>query len=319
LKVLITGVAGLIGSHLADIILESDIEELVGIDNLSFGNKNNLKKAFKNSSFTFIQDDINKKSFKGKKFDVIFHLASLKKAWDGSLNSSQIMFENFLMTKNVLELAKEKDAFLVFTSTSDIYGNSKTFSEDEEIRFTSSDIERYSYALSKFHSEQLIFNFAREHGLDIVIPRIFGCASNRSNLKWSGGHIGLFCNQAKYNKDIIIHGDGLQTRSISHALDISKGLFDMIKNKQNVLNQIINIGTNEEISILETANYIIRQFDSKSKIVHKPFDEMFGRYPQIRRRFANTEKAKKLINYKVNYSSKYVFDEIIDHVKSKAL
>lgn len=315
MKILITGAAGLIGSHLVDNFVENDFEVL-GIDNLSFGNINNLKNALKKNNFLFIETDLKNTLIEDRNIDVIFHLASLKKAWDGSLNSSEIMNENYLMTRKVLELAKNNNALLVFASTSDVYNNSETFDESEEIRFASSEIERYSYALSKFHSEQVIFNYARENKINVIIPRIFGCASKRSNLKWSGGHIGLFCLQAYKNEDIIIHGDGLQTRSISHAKDISLGLYNLVTYKDKVLNQIINLGTNEEISILKTAEYIIKEFNSKSKIIHKPFIELFGSYPQIRRRFANTEKAKKLINYEVNYSSKYVFDEIINHVKN---
>lgn len=315
LKILVTGCAGLIGSHLVDKIIEEK-HEVIGIDNLSFGNINNLNDALKSENFLFINQDLNDFDLDNKNIDVIFHLASLKKAWDGTLNSYEIMQENFLMTKKVLELARKNNSLLVFTSTSDVYNNSETFNEKEEISFASSEIERYSYALSKFHSEQMIFNFAREKNINIIIPRIFGCASNRSNLKWSGGHIGLFCMQAKNNEDIIIHGDGLQTRSISHAKDISKGLFDLVVNKEKTLNQIINLGTDEEISILKTAEYIKKEFNSSSNIVHKPFKELFGEYPQIRRRFANIQKAKKLIDYKVNFPSKKVFDEIIKHVKN---
>lgn len=289
--------------------------EVVGVDNLSYGNMDNMNHAFKFNNFSFLNQDIKTLTKEINNIDVIFHLASLKKAWDGSIKSSQIMEENFMMTKKVLELAKKNNAFLIFTSTSDVYSNSTTFSENEEIKFKSSDIERYTYALSKFHSEQMIFNYGRENNLDVVIPRIFGCASKRSNLEWSGGHIGLFCKQAFLNEDIVIHGDGLQTRSISHAKDISKGLFDLIENKDNVKGQIINLGTDEEISIIETAEYIKRKFDSESKIIHKPFNNLFGEYPQIRRRFANTSKAKNLINYEVNYSSMNVFDELINHVK----
>lgn len=308
-NVLVTGAAGLIGSHLCDVLLEKGCR-VTGIDNLQFGNELNVPKGV-----NFIQDRVQdllwNKKIASERFHAIFHLASLKKVWNGTIHSSNVMSENFDMTRVVSAKAMNDNSKLIFTSTSDIYGNSKTFSEDEEITMGPPTNLRYSYALSKWHSEQYILNDAKENGLKAVIVRVFGCASHRSNSGWSGGHIPLFIKEAKNDRDIIIHGDGLQTRSISHAKDIAEGIF-----KASFLDEeIINLGTNQETTVKEVAEYIVKKTESTSKIIYKPIEEVFGNYNEIRRRFANIDKAKKLIDYKINYNTFEVIDEIIRSYK----
>lgn len=306
MKILITGAAGLIGSHLCDNLLQEG-HTVIGIDNLSYGNISNLHK-----DVTLINDDVQHlHHYTDQKFDIIYHLASLKKVWDGSISSYNVMDVNFNMTKQVIEKATTDNSKLIFTSTSDIYGNSKTFSEDSHITMGPPTNIRYSYALSKWHSEQLILNTMQESQLDCVIARIFGCASSRSNKSWSGGHIPLFVSLALQNKDIIIHGDGLQTRSISHAKDIAKGLCDM----KSIQGEIINLGTDEQTTVKSVAEYIINKVGSQSKIKYITSKEVFGDYTEINKRFANTTKAKLLIDYKVQYTTKQVIDEIIKQFK----
>jgi UDP-glucose 4-epimerase len=208
MKILITGAAGLIGSHTVDLLLNKGYN-VDGIDNLSYGNLDNLKEAFRSPNFKFIQDDVENLSKIKSKYDVIYHFASLKKAWDGSILSSDILDSNYNMTKIILQRCLEHKSKLIFASTSDIYGNSKTFKEDDDITMGPPTNKRYSYALSKWHSEQFILNAFNQQGLECTIIRIFGCASKRSSKTWSGGHVPLFAQLASEGKDIIIHGDGL--------------------------------------------------------------------------------------------------------------
>lgn len=308
MKVLVTGAAGLIGSHLCDILLEQNYD-VYGIDDLSFGHKNNVP-----SDVTFFKDkveNINSVWSQYDKFDIIYHLASLKKVWDGSISSCDVMDVNFNMTKEVIEKALKDKSKLVFTSTSDIYGNSKTFSEDSDITMGAPTNMRYSYALSKWHSEQYILNAISEKQLNCSIVRVFGCASDRSNKSWSGGHVPLFVNLALQGKDITIHGDGMQTRSISHAKDIAQGLFKM----SNVSGEIVNLGTDEQTTVKSVAEYIVKKTNSKSNIKYIPREEVFGNYNEILVRYANISKAKKLIDYKINFNTEQVIDEIIKEFK----
>ena len=305
MKILVTGTAGLIGSHLCDILVNKG-HKVTGIDNLSFGNIDNI-----NKNINFIKDKVQNIFQYTDKYDIIYHLASLKKVWDGSIYSSDVMLENFNMTQVITSKALVDNAKLIFASTSDIYGNSQTFKEDSDITMGPPTNIRYSYALSKWHSEQYILNCTAEENLKAVIIRVFGCASHRSNTSWSGGHVPLFVDLALKNQDINIHGDGLQTRSISHALDIAEGFSNCL----NIKNEILNLGTDQQTTVKYVAEYIVNKLNSKSKINYIPKDKIFGNYNEIMIRFANTTKAKQLIDYKVNYTTEQVIDEIIDSLQ----
>lgn len=312
-NILITGAAGTIGSHLTDIMLDAGYN-VDGIDDLSYGTMNNLKFAIDHPNFNFIKDKvehlhINPSRF--KTYDAIFHFASLKKVWDGSIASTTVMNTNFDMTKSIIEKTKNSNCKIIFASTSDIYGNSKTFKEDDDITMGPPTNERYSYALSKWHSEQYILNYVKEKNINAAIVRIFGCASARSNKYWSGGHIPYFVTLALNGEDINIHGDGLQTRSISHSADIAQGFKQLYDNFDKVDGTITNLGTNQQTTVKYVAEYIVDKTKSKSKINYIPSAEVFGDYKEIMIRFANTEKAEKLLNYTRKYNTEQVIDDII--------
>ena len=307
MKTLVTGAAGLVGSHLCDILIQQG-HEVVGIDDLSFGNIDNAK------GYRLIQDKVQNLHLYPYQYDIIYHLASMKKPIDGSLKSSSVMSENTAMIESVVNKCKQDNSYLVFTSTSDVYGNSDTFIESEPITIGPPTNERYSYAMSKLYGEQYTLNEVNQSGLNASIVRIFGCASNRSNKSWSGGHVPLFVDKASRNEDINIHGDGLQTRSIGHAIDIATGLSLIINNLIKCNGEIINLGTDEQTTVKSVAEYIVSKLNSKSKIIYTPREQVFGDYKEILVRFANTDKAKKLLGFNITYKTKNVLDEIINNV-----
>lgn len=317
MKILVTGAAGLIGSHVTDLLLSKGYY-VDGIDNLSYGTLDNLKKAFRSNNFKFIQDNVENILNYKSRYDVVYHFASLKKAWDGSILSSDILDNNFEMTKILLQRCLQHKSKLIFASTSDIYGNSKTFKEDDDITMGAPTNKRYSYALSKWYSEQYILNAFQQQGLDCTIIRIFGCASSRSSRTWSGGHVPLFAQLAFEGKDITIHGDGLQTRSISHANDIAKGFVSILDYPDTTNGEIINLGTDEQTTVKYVADSVNNYFDNKSNIIYVPSQEIFGNYQEILIRFANIDKAKKLLNYKTEISTPGVINEICFDIKNKA-
>jgi len=311
--ILITGAAGTIGSHLVDIMLDNGYT-VTGIDNLSYGSMDNLKLAINHPKFTFIKhnvEDIYRSDIRFYHFDTIFHFASLKKVWNGSISSAEVMDTNFNMTKALIEKIGESKTKLVFASTSDIYGNSKTFKEDDDITMGPPTNDRYSYALSKWHSEQYILNYVKEQNINAAIVRIFGCASPRSNRYWSGGHIPYFVTLALNGEDINIHGDGLQTRSISHSADIAYGFKQLYDNFDKVNGTITNLGTDQQTTVKYVAEYIVNKIKSESKINFIPSKDVFGDYKEILVRFANTEKAERLLGYKRKYNTEQVIDDII--------
>jgi nucleoside-diphosphate-sugar epimerase len=122
----------------------------------------------------------------------------------------------------------------------------------------------------------------------------------------------VFVHNALLGKDITIHGDGLQTRSICHALDIANGLKLMLNNLKEVNNQIINLGTDQQTTVKEVAEYIVKQTDSRSKLNFETREVSFGDYKEILTRFANTNKAKNLLGFEVKHSTFEVIDEMIE-------
>ena len=221
------------------------------------------------------------------------------------------------MTREVIEYSIKNKSKLIFTSTSDVYGNSEAFLENEKITIGPPTNERYSYAMSKLISEQLIFNSISQSNLKSTVIRIFGCVSSRSNPLWSAGHVPLFVYNGLHNKEILIHGDGEQTRSISHAGDIAEGLYQIIKNFEKTNNEIINLGTDQQTTVKEVALYILNQIKSKSKINFIERKKIFGDYDEIMVRYANTKKAKDLLNFKIKTNTFKAIDEIIYEYSNK--
>jgi len=316
MNILVTGAAGLIGSHTTDLLLDQG-HHVDGIDDLSYGTLENLSNAINNKNFKFIHDKVeNIKNYKTK-YDVIYHFASLKKAWDGSVLSTDILDTNYRMTNILIQRCLAHKSKFIFASTSDIYGNSKTFNETESITMGAPTNMRYSYALSKWHSEQYILNAFQEQDLKCTIIRIFGCASKRSSKTWSGGHVPLFAKLASEGKDIVIHGDGLQTRSISHANDIATGFVSILEYPTETNGEIINLGTNEQTTVKYVAEYVNTYFNNKSNIMYVPTKKVFGNYEEILVRFANIDKAKKILKYSISKNTNSVIQEICLDLKFK--
>lgn len=315
-KILVTGAAGLIGSHTVDLLLKQG-HIVDGIDDLSYGTLKNLSAAIKDKNFKFIHDKVENIENYKTKYDVVYHFASLKKAWDGSVLSTDILDTNYHMTKLLVHRCLQHNSKLIFASTSDIYGNSETFCENDNITMGPPTNIRYSYALSKWYSEQHMLNAFQQQGLKCTIIRIFGCASKRSSKTWSGGHVPLFAKLASCGEDIVIHGDGMQTRSISHAGDIATGFVSILDRPKKTNGEIINLGTDEQTTVKYIAESVNKYFGQKSKIIYIPTEKVFGNYQEILVRFANIEKAKELLNYQIKNNTDLVVKEICLDLKPK--
>lgn len=325
MKVLVTGAAGLIGSHLCDKLLDIGCE-VVGVDNFSFGNIKNLPN---HDNFTFIEEDCTDDFWRLSKycmcevscdcnlsgFHFVFHLASYKKTYpkvgfENKVTSSDVMINNSKMIKRVSDFCREDKTRLIFTSTSDVYGSHETFDEEDSVSITKTDVERQSYSLVKLFEEQVLLNLYNQGELNVSVARIFGCFSERSNNKWSGGHVPLFIDKAKHNKDIVIHGDGKQTRSMAYVGDIVDGLISMMDNFDVCNGDIFNLGTDEEMSVLEHAQIIKKITSSKSNIIFIKEEDAHGNYKDIRRRKPNLKKSFDVLGYK----PKFKFEETLRRV-----
>ena len=301
MNILITGAAGLIGSHLADKLL-MDGHNVIGIDNLSFGSIDNLKIASKSNNFIFHKNN----SGNYLNIDFVFHLASGKKAYPNSskglmnqmMSCSEVLRNNSQMIVDISDYCVKNNVPMIFTSTSDVYGDHPDFKESSSVSIGPTNIERYSYAMTKLFEEQYLLNLCSENKLRVCIPRIFGCFSERSKKGWSAGHIPIFINNALNDKDIVIHGDGKQTRTMVYVSDIIEGLILMMNNFEKLNGEIINLGGEEEMTILSHAMLIKEITNSKSEIKFIGEEIAHGKYKDIKRRKPDLTKIKKLIGYK---------------------
>ena len=302
-KILVTGVAGMIGSHLADRLLLKGYKVL-GVDNLSVGKMENIAQNLNNTNFTFRKINIlNYQELEevcaGSDLGAIVHLAASKKIAEGG-NSLEVLINNVNGTENTLKLAKKTKAKFILGSTSDVYGMSGDipFKESGNLLLGSTTAKRWTYAVSKIYSEQLAFAYYKEHNVPIVILRYFGAFSPRSSSTWRGGHIPIFINAILDDREVIIHGDGTQTRSMGYISDVADGTILSLE-KDKAIGHIFNIGNDEEISVIKTA-YLIKKIAGKKKklkIKFAPFKKIFGDYREIERRVPDLTKARKILGY----------------------
>lgn len=320
-KVLITGVAGMIGSHLLDELLKRNFF-VIGIDNLSFGKIENIKHNIDNPNFVFYRVDVydfEALRIISKDVDIIIHLAAYKKISEKEL-SIPTFLTNGKGTENVLEVAKMWGCKVLFASSSDVYGISPDLplKEDGNLLIGPTIIKRWSYAVSKLYGEQMAYAYYHDYGVPIIIIRYFGGFSPRSSFAWSGGHVPIFIRAILNDEEVIIHGDGSQTRSMGFVYDLVNGTILAMENDK-AIGEIINIGNDEELSVLETAKLIheLAQTGKELKLKFVPMSEVFGKYKDIMRRKPDLTKAKKLLGYEPKYKLKDAIIETIKEIKNK--
>lgn len=301
-KVLITGAAGMIGSHLSEQLLKIGYH-VVGIDDLSYGKKENLAESLKLDNFSFYKVsilDFDTLKILSKDVSTIIHLAAVKKIAEKDVSLPTLLV-NTKGTENVLEVAKMWGCKVVFASTSDVYGSSPDLPlrEDGDLLIGPSLIRRWSYAVSKLYGEQLAYGYYHDHRVPIVILRYFGAFSHRSSFSWSGGHIPIFIRAILNDEEVIVHGDGSQTRSMGFVSDLVRGTVLALESDL-AIGEIINLGNDEEMSVVDSARLIHRLANTgrELKIKFVPMGEVFGKYRDIQRRIPDLSKAGRLLGYK---------------------
>lgn len=302
MRIVVTGVAGLIGSHLADALLERDDVLVVGVDDLSVGVRANIAHLEGHHRFSFheaciLESEAWPEECSGAEW--IVHLAATKKIGEkGSRwRTTQVNGEG---TTRVLENARRFGCRVLVASTSDVYGRSTAipFREDGETVLGPSVVKRWSYATSKLFSEQVALAYHEDHGVPVVILRYFGGFSERSSPTWSGGHIPLFIDAVLSDREVTIHGDGKQTRCMGYVSDLIDGTLRALEAPEAV-GEVINVGTDEEHSVLEAAHLIhdLAGTGNPLRLRFMPHDEVFGGYREIPRRVPDLSKAGELLGY----------------------
>lgn len=306
-KILVTGVAGFLGSNLLKKLL-GEGHSVTGVDNLSMGRLENLCDCLHHSNFIFVEGDILDKSVLKNlqsDFDVIIHLAAFKIPRYG--NTVDTLKINTKGTENMLDLARAINCKFVFASTSDVYGMSKDlpFKEDGNCVLGDSKVPRWAYAVSKLFDEHLALAYMEDYGIPVVLLRLFGSYGPNQHLSWWGGPQSVFINCILNQEDIPIHGDGLQTRTFTYVDDTIEGIYAAtIKPEAN--GEIFNIGGNREITICDLAELIrdLSDYRSDIKIIFIPYDEISKgtKYQDVMRRVPDTTKAEKILGVRAQTS-----------------
>ncbi len=294
-RVLITGAAGFLGSHLCDRFIKEGYE-VIGMDNLITGNIRNLEHLFPLEQFTFYNHDVSNYVHVAGDLDYILHFASPASPIDYLKIPIQTLKVSSLGTHNLLGLAKSKKAKILVASTSEVYGDPLVHPQTEEYWGNVNPIgPRGVYDEAKRFQEALTMAYHTFHKLEIAIVRIFNTYGPRMRLN-DGRVLPAFIGQALRGEDLTVFGDGSQTRSFCYVDDLIEGIYRLLLSDYP---QPVNIGNPDEITIREFAEEIINLTGTDQKVVFKdlPKDDPMQRQPNI-------NKAKELLGWmpKVNRS-----------------
>ncbi|MCB0728262.1 MAG: UDP-glucuronic acid decarboxylase family protein [Ignavibacteria bacterium] len=294
-RVLITGAAGFLGSHLSDRFIKEGYH-VIGMDNLVTGSMKNIEHLFPKKEFEFYFHDVTKFVHVPGKLDYILHFASPASPIDYLKIPIQTLKVGSLGTHNLLGLAKEKKARFLIASTSEIYGDPTVHPQNEEYWGNVNPIgPRGVYDEAKRFQEAITMAYHTYHGLETRIVRIFNTYGPRMRLN-DGRALPAFFSQAIEGKDITVFGDGSQTRSFCYVDDLVEGIYRLLLS--DYVNPV-NIGNPDEITIKEFAEEIIKLTGTDQKIIYTPLptDDPKQRQPDI-------TKAKELLDWEPRVSRK---------------
>lgn len=278
-RVLITGAAGFLGSHLCDKFIKEGYS-VIGMDNLITGDLKNIEHLFLNENFVFYNHDVTTFVHVPGKLDYILHFASPASPIDYLKIPIHTLKVGSLGTHNLLGLAREKNARILIASTSEVYGDPLVHPQSEEYYGNVSSIgPRGVYDEAKRFQESITMAYHRYHGMETRIARIFNTYGPRMRLN-DGRVIPAFMGQALRGEDLTVFGDGLQTRSFCFIEDQIEGLYRLLLSDYVYP---VNIGNPEEMTILDFAKEVIKLTGSKNKIIFKdlPEDDPMQRRPDI--------------------------------------
>ena len=320
MRVLITGGAGFIGSHLADALLEAS-HEVFAIDNLSTGSIENVDHLKKHPRFHYTIESITNESVLAElvdRCDVIFHLAA---AVGVRLIVEQPVYTieaNVHGTEVVLKLANKKKNLVIIASSSEVYGKSTTvpFQEDADLVLGPTPKHRWAYACSKAIDEFLALAYWKERKLPVIIVRFFNTVGPRQTGQY-GMVIPTFVRQALAGRPITVYGDGSQSRSFTYVGDVVGALIALM-NEPRAVGQVFNIGNTEEVTIRALAQTIKQMTGSQSDIVTIPYDEAYeAGFEDMPRRVPDITKIQQLVGYKPTVSLDGILTTVIAYFRER--
>jgi len=316
LRVLITGGAGFIGSHLADAYLQRECDVYV-IDDLSTGKIENIQHLKGNKRFHYTIESVHNQPVTAElvdQCDVIFHLAAavgVKLIVESPVRTIET---NVRGTEVVLSLANKKKKKVLIASTSEVYGLSSDvpFREDGNLVMGATTKGRWSYACSKAIDEFLALAYWREKKLPTIVVRLFNTVGPRQTGQY-GMVIPTFVKQALAGRPITVYGDGKQSRCFGYVGDIVGALIGLME-KDDAVGQVFNIGSNQEITILDLARRVKELTQSSSEIVFVPYDEAYEEgFEDMPRRVPDISKIGDLVGFRPQMNLDGILKTVIDY------
>ncbi|MHC4214829.1 MAG: GDP-mannose 4,6-dehydratase [Planctomycetota bacterium] len=318
MKVLITGGAGFIGSHLAERLVGQG-DEVVVIDNLSTGKLGNIEKIWEKAGFRFVEGDICDVGLMeslAEKCDVIYHLAAAVGVQLIADHPVRTIETNIGGTEVVLDVANKFGRKIFLASSSEVYGKNESvpFDEDDDIVLGSTKYSRWSYACGKAIDEFLGLAFYQEYGLCVVIGRFFNTIGPRQSGQY-GMVVPRFVQKALRDEPVSIYGSGQQSRCFCGVSDVVDAVIGLM-NCEDAQGNVFNIGSTEEITIEGLAEKVIELTGSKSSKEYVSYEQAYGRpIEDMMRRIPSLERINKAIGWKPKKELSEILGEIIDSEK----
>ena len=322
MRVLITGGAGFIGSHLADLLL-SQQDEVWAMDNLSTGAIGNIEHLKNHPRYHYqIESIMNVPAIAElvDRVDVIIHLAAavgVRLIVESPVRTIETKIRG---TEIVLEQAAKKKKLVLIASTSEVYGKSTKmpFCEDDDLVIGAPVKGRWSYACSKAIDEFLALAYWKEHRVPIIITRFFNTVGPRQTGRY-GMVLPNFVRQALAGEPLTIYGDGQQSRCFGYVGDVVEALAKLIRTEA-AIGQIFNVGNDEEVTIEALARRVIQITGSKSEIVFVPYDQAYeAGFEDMQRRVPSLEKIGRLIGYRPKTSLNEIIQKVVEYQRAQTL
>ena len=318
-KVIVTGGAGFIGSNLVKKLLDLNVEKLLIIDDLSTGNESNISSIVSDERVQFLNskiEDIESINELFEDYDFCYHLAAGVGVQYIMDNLSESLLTNILATHKVLEACQVNKLPILLTSTSEVYGVAEddVWTEETKSLIGPTTKLRWSYAASKMIDEFIALSLFEEGKVSPIIVRLFNIIGPNQLSKY-GMVVPRFIESALEDKDILIHGDGSQSRSFTWVDDVVNYLIKLAEVK--AYGEVFNIGQTEEISIKNLAELIIEKTNSNSQIIFKSHEEVFGKaFEDPKRRTPGIDKIIEFTGMKPTKNIEFMIENIINFKKN---
>ncbi len=319
-KIIITGGAGFIGSSLVQALLEKDVENLLIIDDLSTGSESNISSFLNDERIEFINskiEDIENLDSLFSSYDFCYHLAAGVGVQYIMDNLSDSLLTNIFATHKIFEACQATNIPVLLTSTSEVYGVAEDdiWTEETKSLIGPTTKLRWSYAASKMIDEFIALSLYEEGKISPIIVRLFNIIGPNQLSKY-GMVVPKFIEAALKDEDILIHGDGSQSRSFTWVEDVVNYLIKLAEIK--AYGEIFNIGQTEEITIKNLAELVILKTNSNSKIIYKSHEDVFGKaFEDPKRRTPGIDKIIEFTGMKPTKNIEFMVENIVDSKKNK--